>query len=56
MWENWFSIYNTEYIPLAMKIANKGPLMCPAYSFLLMEQMLTFFHKNSVSCELEGKK
>lgn len=38
-----------------MKIGNKGPLMCPAYSFLLMEQMLTFFHKNSVSYELEGK-
>lgn len=42
MWENWFSIYNTEYISLAMKIADTEPLMCPACSFLLIEQMLTF--------------
>lgn len=54
---NWFTIYNIEYISLAMKIVDEGPLNVSCLFFLIDgEQMLTFFHKNSVSYELERKK
>lgn len=40
-----------------MKIVDEGPLNVSCLFFLIDgEQMLTFFHKNSVSYELERKK
>lgn len=49
------TVLNT-FISLAMRIVDKGPLMCAVCSLFLKEQMLTFLNKNSVGYELEGKR